>query len=60
MMFLSRDDHVSVQQRGREGPELVPAYIDAPDPLELAFLPGDRLGEGVVDIQSDDSHAGSL
>jgi hypothetical protein len=53
-------DHVSAQQRGCEGGQLVAAHVDAPDPLELALLPGDRLGEGAVDIQSDDAHAGSL
>jgi hypothetical protein len=33
------------------------AHVDAPQPFELALVPGDRLGEGAVDIQSNDPHA---
>jgi hypothetical protein len=40
---------------------LVAAHVDAPDPLELVLLAGDRLGEGAVDMsQADDAHASSL
>src|SRR6516164_4872197 len=33
------------------------AHVDAPQPFELAVVPGDRLGEGAMDIQSNDPHA---
>jgi hypothetical protein len=36
------------------------SHVDAPKPLELTLLPGHGLGEGAVDIQSDDAHASSL
>ena len=33
------------------------AHVDAPQSFQLAVVAGDRLGEGAVDIQSDDPHA---
>jgi hypothetical protein len=32
------------------------AHVDAPQPFELAVVPSDRLGEGAVDIQTNDPH----
>src|ERR1700733_143021 len=33
-----------------------PAHVNAPQSLELAVVPGHRLGEGGVDIQTNDPH----
>jgi hypothetical protein len=47
------------RKRHRESPEKRAAHVDTPQSLQLAVVPGDRLGEGTVDIQSDDAHAPS-
>ena len=51
------DDHVLLRELLCESLEKMAAHVDAPQPFELAVVPGDRLGEGAVDIQSDDPHA---
>ena len=43
-----------------EGRQQIAPHIDAAKPSELAVIPRHRLGEGAVDIQSDDAHACSL
>jgi hypothetical protein len=54
------DDHVLLRELLCESLEKMTAHVDAPQPFELAIVPGDRLGEGAVDIQSDDAHAPSV
>src|SRR5580704_6885860 len=44
----------------RESAENIAAHVDTPQSLQLAVVPGDRLGEGAVDIQPDDAHAPSV
>ena len=39
-----------------ESLEKRPAHVDAPQSFELTVVPGDRLGEGAVDIQTNDPH----
>jgi len=39
-----------------ESLEKMAAHVDAPQSFELAIVPGDRLGEGAVDIQTNDPH----
>jgi hypothetical protein len=51
------DDHVLLRKLLCESLEKMTAHVDAPQPFELALVPGDRLGEGAVDIQSNDPHA---
>src|SRR4029077_11250076 len=51
------DDHVLLRKLLCESLEKRPAHVDTPQSFELAIVPGDRLGEGAVDIQSDDPHA---
>ena len=55
------DDHVLLRKLLCESLEkMAAAHGDAPQSFELAVVPGDRLGEGAVDIQSDDAHAPSV
>jgi hypothetical protein len=54
------DNHLLLGELLRESLENVAAHVDAPQSFELAVVPGDRLGEGAVDIQSDDAHAPSV
>ena len=42
----------------RKPREKGPAHVDAPQSFELAVVPGDRLGEGAVDIQTNDPRHG--
>ena len=35
----------------------IATHVDAPQSLELAILPSDRLGKGAVNVQSNDAHA---
>ena len=51
------DNHVLLGELLRESLKKMAAHVDAPQPFELAVVPGDRLGEGAVNIQSDDPHA---
>ena len=51
------NDYVILRKLLCESLEKRPAHVDAPQSFELAVVPGDRLGEGAVDIQSDDPHA---
>src|ERR1700735_4222789 len=39
-----------------ESLEKGPAHVNAPQSFELAVVPGPRLGEGAVDIQTNDPH----
>ena len=50
-------NHVLLRKLLCESLEKRPAHVDTPQPFELAVVPGDRLGEGAVNIQSDDAHA---
>ena len=50
------DDHVLLRKLLGESLEKRPAHVNAPQSFELAVVPGDRLGEGAVDIQSNDPH----
>src|SRR6516165_11368559 len=54
------NDYVILRKLLCESLEKRPAHVDAPQSFELAVVPGDRLGEGAVDIQSDDAHAPSV
>ena len=45
------NDHVLLRKLLCESLEKMAAHVDAPQPFELAVVPGDRLGEGAVDIQ---------
>ena len=51
------DDHVLLGELLGESLEKMAAHVDAPQPLQFAVVPSDRLGEGSVDIQSNDPHA---
>src|SRR6516225_7013277 len=51
------DHHVLLGELLCESLEKMTSHVDAPQPFELAVVPGDCLGEGAVDIQSDDPHA---
>jgi hypothetical protein len=51
------DDYVILGELLCESLEKVTSHIDPPHSFELALVPGDRLGEGAVDIQSNDAHA---
>ena len=51
------DDHVLLGEFLCESLEKMTAHVDAPHSFELALVPGDRLGEGAMDIQSNDAHA---
>src|ERR1700719_3138761 len=50
-------DHILLRKLLCESLEKMAAHVDTPQPFELAVVPGDRLGEGAVDIQSNDPHA---
>ena len=50
------DDHVLLRKLLCESLEKRPAHVDTPQSFELAISPGDRLGEGAVDIQTNDPH----
>ena len=54
------NDYVILRKLLCEGLKKGPAHVDALSRFELAVVPGDRLGEGAVDIQSDDAHAPSV
>src|SRR3984885_8337269 len=50
------DDHVLLRKLLCESLEKGPAHVNAPQSFELAVVPGHRLGEGAVDIQTNDPH----
>ena len=50
------NDYVILRKLLRESLEKRPPHVDAPQSFELAVVPGDRLGEGAVDIQTNDPH----
>src|ERR1700733_14709266 len=54
------NDYVILRKLLRKSLEKRAAHVDAPQSFELAVVPGDRLGEGAVDVQSDDAHAPSI
>src|SRR5208282_4685859 len=51
------DDYVILGKLLCESLEKVTSHVDPPRSFELALVPGDRLGEGAVDIQSNYAHA---
>ena len=50
------NNYIILRQLLCESLEKGPAHVDAPQSFELAVVPGDRLGEGAVDIQTNDPH----
>ena len=50
------DDHVLLRKLLCKSLEKRPAHVNAPQSFELAVVPDHRLGEGAVDIQTNDPH----